>query len=150
MASKRKRPPAPKSKPPMEASRDVIPAEVLEQLPDETRAAYVQSISFTGPLPPPALLEHYDKVKPGLADSITAMAEAEQKHRHSWETSALDAQRAESRRGQWLGFGIAAMGMVSAMVCAYLGQPVVAVSSLIPVVAGILTALFSKPPSESE
>ena len=154
MARKHKRSPAPKSKPPAKVGPYAIPAEipaqVLEQLPDEIRVAYVQSISFRGPLPPPALLAHYDEIKPGLADSITAMAEAEQQHRHSWETSALDAQRVESRRGQWLGFGIAAMGMVSAMVCAYLGQPVVAVSSLVPVVAGILTALLNKPPSESD
>ena len=62
----------------------------------------------------------------------------------------MDAQRVEGHRGQWLGFGITAMGMVSAMVCAYLSQPLVAVSSLVPVVAGILTALFSKSPPEVE
>lgn len=78
------------------------------------------------------------------------MAQAEQDHRRSWETSALNAHHTESRRGQWLGFGIAGMGMVSTVVCAYLGQPVVAVSSLVPVVAGILTYLLKNPSSEPD
>ena len=149
--SKRKRQPPATAKPdfPAEAEPEPISAKVLAALPDETRIAYVQSISFRGPLPPPALLEDYDKVKPGLADTITAMAQAEQNHRHIWEASALNAHHTESRLGQWLGFGIAGMGMVSAVVCAYLGQPVVAVSSLVPVVAGILTYLLKSSSHES-
>ena len=62
--------------PPAEVEADGIPAAVLETVPDNARIAYVQSISFKGPLPPPALLKEYDKVKPGLADTIIGMASA--------------------------------------------------------------------------
>jgi uncharacterized membrane protein len=40
---------------------------------------------FRGPLPPPELLEHYEKVLPGGAERIFRMAENEQEHRHALE-----------------------------------------------------------------
>lgn len=51
---------------------------------------------FSGPLPPPEALEHYERVLPGGAERIIAMAEREQKHRHGVE------QRT-SRVGAWIG-----------------------------------------------
>lgn len=76
------------------------------------------------------------------------LTEREQAHRQEWEMSILDAQRSDNRRGQWLGFGIAAMGMTSTVVCAFLDVPTVAIASLVPVVAGILTSIFRRNDSE--
>ena len=137
MAKRRKRSPA-KPNPSVEADQETIPAVVLEALPDETRIAYVQSISFKGPIPPPALLKDYDKVKPGLADTIIEMAKDEQDHRHRWESSSLKAHQSDRRLSLWLGAGIAAIGILGAVVMAYLGHPWVAASALVPGVGGIL------------
>lgn len=67
----------------------------LSGLPDEeaedVRLALLQSVSFRGPLPPPALYEHYEEVLSGSADRILRMAEKEQDHRISWEQSELKA-----------------------------------------------------------
>jgi uncharacterized membrane protein len=49
---------------------EMFPAAILEQ---RTR--------FSGPLPPPGLLDEYELVLPGLAGRIVAMAEAEGEHR---------------------------------------------------------------------
>ena len=40
---------------------------------------------FSGPLPPPDLLDAYERTMPGLADRIVKMAETEQGHRHRSE-----------------------------------------------------------------
>ena len=149
MTKRRKRTPA-KPDLPVEADHEAISAAVLEALPPETRTAYVQSISFRGPLPPPALLKDYDKVKPGLADTIVEMATGEQDHRHRWESSSLEAHLADRRLGLWLGFAITVIGAVAAVAVASLGHPWVAASALVPGLSGILAHALRRPPPEPD
>jgi uncharacterized membrane protein len=58
-------------------------------------------------LPSPDLLEGYNYVVEGSAARIIAMFEAEQKHRHAWEDSALKTHTFSTILGQILGFVIA-------------------------------------------
>ena len=48
--------------------------------------------SFSGPLPPPSVLEKYEQILPGLADRIVSMAEKEETHRHAQNQIALKAE----------------------------------------------------------
>lgn len=70
-------------------------AEILrslpEGLPESVRLAAIQQSQYSGPLPPPALYQEFEKVLPGSAERILAMAEKEQSHRHEWEGVALNA-----------------------------------------------------------
>ncbi len=77
---------------------------------------------FIGPLPPPEVIERYERLLPGAADRVLALAEREQAQRHALETEALRAQIEDQRtvhsgrtRGQWLGFAIviAAFGLAA-------------------------------------
>ena len=52
----------------------------------------VVAASFSGPIPPPALLQQYDDVFPGAAERIVAMAEREAAHRHNLEERIVQAQ----------------------------------------------------------
>lgn len=74
--------------------------DTLAEVPEETKIAYAQAASFNGPLPPPILFEHYNQVLPGSAERILQLTENEQSHRQQWETSVLDAQKSDIRRGQ--------------------------------------------------
>ena len=49
----------------------------------------------------------YDRVLPGSAERILAMAEREQAHRVSIEGTALQASAKDSRLGQYFGFCLA-------------------------------------------
>ena len=40
-----------------------------------------RSESFSGPIPPPAILGEYEKIHAGLADRIMKMAESQSEHR---------------------------------------------------------------------
>ena len=61
-------------------------------------------VRWEAPLPPPALLEQYDQVVPGLASQITKQARASESHIHELEKRALTATIEYSTRGQWMGF----------------------------------------------
>jgi len=63
------------------------------------------------PLPPPNILEHYERVCPGASDRIIGMAESEAEHRRGIENRAVDAdieamrrQFSEARLGQVFAF----------------------------------------------
>ncbi len=62
---------------------------------------------WSGPLPPPAVLAHYEHILPGAADRIIAMAEKQLDHRQRLEHGAITANIDAQKRGVWLGFLIA-------------------------------------------
>ena len=59
------------------------PEEIKGELA-EVQATIIEKLvevhTFIGPIPPPDILQGYDKVLPGLADRIAGMAEAEDNH----------------------------------------------------------------------
>ena len=75
----------------------------------------ITATSFSGPLPPPQILEAYNNVVPDGANRILRMAEEQSKHRMSMETHVT---RSESRRADF-GLGAAlvvALGFLTASV----------------------------------
>lgn len=88
-----------------------IPQEVLAEALAEHMAPQgdsgeirqvFQAVSqrYSGPIPPPKMLEEYEGVLSGSADRILAMAEKEQAHRHTLEDRAVSAEISKDRRGQ--------------------------------------------------
>ena len=57
--------------------------------------------SFSGPIPHPDILEHYEKIVPRAAERILAMAEEDAKHRQL-ENNALNLTANGRSRGQYL------------------------------------------------
>ena len=62
---------------------------------------------FSGPIPPPEVLDGYDRIQPGFASRIIAMAETENDHRRQMERSIVQgglasqkSQFSEARVGQ--------------------------------------------------
>lgn len=87
-----------------------IPQEISEQSQAVDRGpilptASIISAHWSGPLPPPAELEKIDLIIPGGADRLLRMAEKEQTHR-------ID----DAKRGQYLGWSLAAGAVVAAAV----------------------------------
>ena len=98
----------------------------LPELPERVRVSVAEAMSFVGPLPPPTMYREYENVHAGSAERILAMAEKEQNHRIAWENEALNASGQETKRGQWLGFTIAAGCIGAATFLAVSGHEVVA------------------------
>lgn len=96
-------------------------SEVEELKSEEVRQVVNQVIEeyeFRGPIPPPNIIAGYEKILPGSADRILAMAEKQSNHRHNMEAKMINAESRDSLLGVIfafvLGFGciIAAIVMV--------------------------------------
>ncbi len=100
----------------------------------ENRAAIVrhQSVSFSGPLPPPNHLEQYERILPGAAERILKMAEDQSLHRRNLETKVIHSGVSDAKKGLWFGLimGLSGFGLVG--YCASLG---------LQLLAGIIAAL---------
>ena len=86
---------------------------------------------WRAPLPPPAVLAHYNDIIPNGADRVMAMAER-----------ALAADIDDRRRGPWLGATVSILAIVCSVVTVALGaSPLVSVAFLGVPVLGIVNAL---------
>ncbi len=86
-------------------------------------------MEFSGPVPPPAFLEQYERISPGLASRMVSMAEAESVHRRQIESSVVEShcqdQRAfhsEVLRGQILATAITVVALVAGAYTAVSGH----------------------------
>lgn len=91
----------------------------------------VVAAGMRGPLPPPSILQGYDRVVPGAAERIIAMAERQSSHRQAVEGKLVEAQiadgkieRSERKLGQILGFTIGVIAIFSGAVIAVLGAEI--------------------------
>ena len=100
---------------------------LLDSLPAQVRTAVVEAASFSGPLPPPSMYGEYNRVQPGSADRIFAMAEKEQQHRIATERTALAASVQSSKLGQYFGFALAVLCIGGGVFLATGGHTVAAV-----------------------
>ena len=82
---------------------DAAAAETGREASSLSRVQTV-SIRWEAPLPPPALLERYDQVVPGLAQKIAEQAKVEAGHVREHENNTLKASIRYRARGQWMAF----------------------------------------------
>lgn len=149
----KKRPPAPRNGKPTE--KDAKPAqadcrvpaptsdaekiaeflgELPPDLPKEMVISLVQSMSFSGPIPPPALLKEYEEVLPGCAERVVQMAEREQSARHTDNRKLVHNDRLRAV----FAFLVSLALIAAAVFATYLGAPEIA----IPLgLAGTLTGI---------
>lgn len=75
-----------------------------------------RTVSFSGPLPPPEVLEKYNKIVPGAAERIIKMAEQQSAHRRSLETQVINSDIKNSKLGLFFGFIIGLAGIIGAII----------------------------------
>jgi uncharacterized membrane protein len=102
--------------------------------PDMQGMMVVQAAQFSGPLPPPALLEHYDAIHPGAADRIIRMAEEQGAHRREMEKLTVKADILGQRWGLVLGFVLAMTIVIGGI---WLISKGMAVSGLVAIIGAI-------------
>lgn len=107
--------------------------------------------SFSGPLPPPEIISDYEKILPGGAERIFAMAEKEQVHRHSMDSLAVNGAIRKDKRGQWMGFSIAIIILAIASVFAWKGNTTFAGTLIAIDLLGLVSVfVLGRQPSNSE
>ncbi len=121
---------------PREITKDLVEkVPSIRKVPEPDRARIVEmvvekAVTFSGPLPPPAMLKSYNDIEPGIAGRIIAMAESSLVHDQKIQSQILDADVLASRSDHTYRL----MGMHSARVAlfgmlflvgwlAYINQP---------------------------
>ena len=94
-------------------------------------ATVTQSVSFSGPLPPPGLLAEYNDVIPNGAERIMAMAERQSVHRESLEARVVAGNVASQTRGSHYAFIICLITIIGGFVLIGMGKNIYGLSAVI-------------------
>ena len=86
----------------------VSQSPIRKDLPINIRA---QRLQYQGPIPPPAMLDEYEKICPGSAQKIVEQFQKQSDHRIYLEKKVIDSDIKKSFRGQVFGFLVAIIGM---------------------------------------
>ena len=89
---------------------------------NNNNAVIRQSISFSGPLPHPQLLEKYNEVVPGSAKMIIEMAEKQAIHRQELEKNVINSDIKNSKSGLIFGFIIGISGILGGIIIIAVSQ----------------------------
>ena len=90
------------------------------------------------------MYREYEEVLPGSANRLMELTEDQQKHRHKWESDALDASISDSRRGQWFGFFLSILAIMAAVILALMGRSMVGALLALVSVSGIAEHLLRR------
>ena len=97
-----------------------------------------QMISYHAPLPPPAMLESYERILPGSAKRIFERMERQADHRQQMEGKELDAGVAAQTRGQIFGFVLGLVGMLGGFLLIWHGANIIGLSIFILTLASLV------------
>ncbi len=100
----------------------------------------MEQITFSGPLPPPSVLQGYNQVLPGAADRILSMAERQMQHRQSLELKVIGSDVWRAWAGLLVGGLLALVLTLSGAFVIYHGHDwagTTAITSTLVALAGV-------------
>ncbi len=89
---------------------------------EQQRDVTIQATQYSGPVPPPEVLQGFEQIVPGAAERILAMAEENGKHQREMEKNALAAASRTVIIGQIFGLIIAILAFTTCIIALYLGS----------------------------
>ena len=101
------------------------------------------SQSYSGPIPPPQILEEFERIIPGAAERILHMAEENGKHQREMERSALNMVASTTRRGQHYGLLIGLTAFITCIVALWLGSEKTAMAIGGVTIIGLVTVFVT-------
>ena len=131
MAQEQK-PPAPPSTRSLEEDVEAIfVEEIAARVADRLMARdSIYASRFSGPVPSPGHMKEYAEIDSSFPERFLAMAEKQQTHDHTVEkdivatnTKIVSEYQVLEKRGQTLGFILAAAGLVAGVITSVLGAP---------------------------
>lgn len=119
---------------PGEAQKDApaVPAVLSPQLAERKEEIEKQllvmqsSMSFSGPIPPPEILEKYEQILPGSAGRLITMAENQSRHRQHLEKTVVEGEVKRAWWGLWTGYTLGLAGIGGSVALGLYGQQVAA------------------------
>lgn len=108
--------------------------EIIEKEAAAVGKVVMQAIKeeFSGPIPPPDIIEKYERIIPGSADRIITMAEKQAAHRQAMEKKMIESESRDGLLGIIFAF---LLGIGCLIAC-------VVVVCLVPKNAGAISSAF--------
>jgi uncharacterized membrane protein len=103
-----------------------------------------ERVSYSGPLPPSSELAQYERVLPGSAERILALAEKEVEHRHHADNKIIEKTLRASNTGQILSFALSIFSLGAVCLCVLLSQPGASIAPAIIAIPSILSVIFNR------
>lgn len=130
---------------------DVLPTSPVDRNADVriTATQTVQQTTFSGPLPPPQILQGYERIEKGMASRIVGMAEANSAHVRRMETLALLGRAFEIYFGQFAALLVVVLFLSAGTYLAMNDHAAAGVVTYASVLVGIVT-VFIKGRAASE
>lgn len=97
---------------------------------------------FSGPLPPPEILERYNSALPDAAERIMRMAEQQSRHRQEMEKMVIQGNISSQKIGTILGFIIVMGAMGGGFWLTYIGLSAYGIASILGALATILSVFL--------
>lgn len=98
-------------------------------------------MEFSGPMPPPVIMEGYEKVLPGAAERILKMAEHQEQHRHKMEKRIIFSETFQPICGMVFAFIIVLITFLGGAFLIYNNRPVGGLISIITAI-GVIVISF--------
>ena len=92
---------------------------------------------FSGPIPSPDILEHYEYVFPGAAERIFQMTERQMEHRIEIENKVIQSKIRDSMVGMVLGFLLALVISIIGGLLIWKGKEISGFTTIITAIAGL-------------
>ena len=93
--------------------------------------------SFSGPLPPPAMLAEYDKVLPGGAERLVKMAESQIAHRQDIERTVIRSNARAQVLGQVFAFILSFCVICGGLFLIYQGESIEGIGTVLTTLAAL-------------
>jgi uncharacterized membrane protein len=120
--------------------------------PDTQAGLVIQAATaFSGPLPPPHLLEKYNEIIPNGAERIMAMAEKQSAHREHLEAHVINGNVASQTRGSYFSFIISLVAIVGGFILIEQGKSATGLAAIITSLASLVGVfVYSKHEQKKE
>jgi uncharacterized membrane protein len=93
-------------------------------------------VTYSAPLPPPAMLEHYERILPGAAERIFGQWERQSSHRQDIEKLALKDDSKHQSIGQHYAFILSALVILGSLILIWQGK---SMTGLILILGNLVT-----------
>lgn len=114
-------------------------------------ASYSQQFSYSGPIPPPGMLEQYDALDQGRAAKILQLAEDQSRHRMALESAVVHSDLKRSWAGLFIGAVVALSFLGTGGFLVYTGHDTAGGTIATATVASIVGAfVYGKHSQEKE
>lgn len=135
---------------------EIIEKSDIEKDDKEKIIGIIQQEVFKGPIPHPQILQQYEEVQPGFANTIVNMAVKEQEHRHEIEktivqseallnTGQVEVIRSSIKlksRLQIFGFVLTAALLIIGSICIFLDKNIGSITTFILAVGSFCWTMF--------